>query len=203
MTTLETVYEITIPAGAPWSGIVRKDEVLRIVDLEGQQAVDLITYNADDPSERYDSTVTVRIAGRVFIRKGDVLYSNLSRPLFTLTDDTVGWHDTVAGCCSEEINKLRYGVSGTRSCRQNFLDLAAKNALSPRDIVPNINFFMYVPVTGAGELSIAPSVSKPGDFVELHAEHDNLVLISNCPQELNAANGFKPTPVKIMLLAQR
>jgi uncharacterized protein len=200
MNALRILEEIVVPARAPWSGIVSKGETLRIVDIEGQQAVDFLCYDNADRSERYDSTVTARIAGRVYVKKNDVLYSNLARPLFTVTEDTVGWHDTIAGCCSAEINKLRYDIAGTGSCRQNFLDLAAKSDLDARDIVPNINFFMYVPVDGDSRLSIQPSASKPGDFVELRAERDVLVLISNCPQELNAANGFRPTPIGIVRL---
>jgi urea carboxylase-associated protein 1 len=196
----EILEELIVPTGAPWSGIVHAGETLRLVDLEGQQAVDFICYDVADPSERYDCTVTARIAGRVYVREGDVLYSNLANPLMTITADSVGWHDTIAGCCSREINKLRYNVDGTKSCRENFLTLVAKHDLSPRDIVPNVNFFMYVPVDAAGRISIAPSASKPGDTVDLRAERDVLVLLSNCPQSLNAANGFRPTPIRVALL---
>jgi uncharacterized protein len=197
----DILEELILPTGAPWSGVIHAGETLRLVDLEGQQAVDFICYDASDPSERYDCTVTARLAGRVYVRQGDVLYSNLANPLMTITADTVGWHDTIAGCCSREINKLRYNVDDTRSCRENFLTLVARHDLSPRDIVPNVNFFMYVPVDATGQISIAPSASKPGDTVELRAERDVLVLLSNCPQSLNAANGFRPTPVRVARLS--
>jgi uncharacterized protein len=197
----DILEELILPTGAPWSGVIHAGETLRLVDLEGQQAVDFICYDASDPSERYDCTVTARIAGRVYVRQGDALYSNLANPLMTITADTVGWHDTIAGCCSREINKLRYNVDDTRSCRENFLTLVARHDLSPRDIVPNVNFFMYVPVDAIGQISIAPSASKPGDTVELRAERDVLVLLSNCPQSLNAANGFRPTPVRVARLS--
>lgn len=194
------IEELTLAPGAPWAGVIRTGETLRLVDLKGQQAVDFICYDAADTSERYDCTVTARIAGRVYVRKGDILYSNLASPLMKITADTVGWHDTVAGCCSREINRLRYNVDGTKSCRENFLKLAIDHGLSTRDIVPNINFFMYVPVDATGALSIAPSISKPGDMVELRAERDVLVLLSNCPQIHNPVNGFRPTPIHLFRL---
>src|SRR5205807_2185190 len=102
--------DVIVPAGEPWSGIIEKGEVLRIVDLEGQQAVDFICFNATDSKETYDVTVTVRLASRPFLRKGDVLYSNLANPMFSIIEDTVGNHDTICGCCSAEINFLRYKV---------------------------------------------------------------------------------------------
>lgn len=195
------VLDVTVPARGSWSGIVRKQETLRIVDLEGQQAVDFICFNAQDKSEAYDSTVTVRLASRPFLQKGDVLYSNLSRPLFTIQDDTVGNHDTICGCCSAEINELRYGVKNTPSCRANFLTELQKHGMDTRSVVPNINFFMYIPFNDRGGFSFQPPLSKSGDYVDLLAHSDILVVISNCPQVLNPANNFNPTPIRLTISA--
>lgn len=195
------MLDVIVPARGSWSGTVRKGEVLRIVDLEGQQAVDFICFNARNTSEAYDSTVTVRLASRAYLQKGDVLYSSLSRPLFTIHDDTVGHHDTICGCCSAEINELRYGVKNTPSCRANFLHELGKHGLDARSVVPNINFFMYIPFNDRGGFSFQPPLSKAGDHVDLLAHMDILAVISNCSQVLNPANNFNPTPIRIMVSA--
>ena len=190
--------DVVIPPGEPWSGIVRKGETLRIVDLEGQQAVDFICFNAKDTKETYDVTVTVRLAARPFLRKGDVLYSNLANAMFTLVEDTVGNHDTICGCCSAEINYRRYKVKDTPSCRANFLRELAKHGLDCRSLVPNVNFFMNIPFNAKAEFEIKAPLSRPGDHVDLAAEMDCLAVISNCPQIFNPANNFKPTPVRVL-----
>jgi urea carboxylase-associated protein 1 len=194
--------DVVVPAGEPWSGIIEKGEVLRIVDLEGQQAVDFICFNATDNKETYDVTVTVRLASRPFLRKGDVLYSNLANPMFSIIEDTVGNHDTICGCCSAEINFLRYKIKDTPSCRANFLRQLSKHGLDSRSLVPNINFFMHIPFNAQAEFEFKAPLSRPGDHVDLAAEMNCLAVISNCPQILNPANNFKPTPIRVITFAK-
>jgi urea carboxylase-associated protein 1 len=194
--------DVVVPPGEPWSDIIRKGEVLRIIDLEGQQAVDFICFNAKDTKETYDVTVTVRLASRPYLRKGDVLYSNVANPMFSIIEDTVGNHDTICGCCSAEINFLRYRVKDTPSCRANFLRELSKHGLDSRSLVPNINFFMHIPFNANAEFEIKAPLSRPGDRVDLAAEMDCLAVISNCPQILNPANNFKPTPVRMVTFAK-
>jgi uncharacterized protein len=193
--------DLVVPPGGSWSGIVRHGETFRIIDAEGQQAVDFICFNAQDPSEAYDATVTVRLSSRPFLNKGDVLYSNLARPMFTITEDTVGNHDTICGCCSAEINYLRYGVKDTPSCRGNFTRELKKNGIDSCHLVPNINFFMNIPFDAQGRFQFQPPRSTAGDYVDLKAAMDVLAVISNCPQILNPANNFNPTPIRIMRFA--
>jgi uncharacterized protein len=193
--------DVVVAPGEPWSSVLRKGEILRIIDMEGQQAVDFICFNALDTQETYDNTVTVRLAGRPFLRKGDVLYSNLANPMFTMVEDTIGNHDTICGCCSAEINYLRYKVKDTPSCRANFLRELAKYGLDSRSLVPNINLFMNIPIDANGELQIRAPLSRPGDHVDLAAEMECLAMISNCPQILNPANNFNPTPVRMVTFA--
>jgi urea carboxylase-associated protein 1 len=199
----EVQGEVVVAPGEPWSGVVHKGETLRIIDLEGQQAVDFICFNMQDTSEAYDNTVTVRLVSRPFLRRGDVLYSNLAQPMFTMTEDTIGNHDTICGCCSAEINFLRYKVRDTPSCRANFLRELARHGLDSRSLVPNINFFMHIPFAADGAFEIKAPLSRPGDYVDLAAEMDCLAVISNCPQVLNPANNFNPTPVRLITFAQR
>ena len=194
--------DVVVAPGEPWSDIIRKGEILRIIDIEGQQAVDFICFNANDFNETYDTTVTVRLVSRPFLRKDDVLYSNLANPMFTMIEDTIGNHDTICGCCSAEINFLRYKVKNTPSCRANFLRELSRHGLDSRSLVPNINFFMNIPFNANGEFQFKPPLSRPGDHVDLSAEMDCLAVISNCPQILNPANNYNPTPVRIVTFAR-
>ena len=111
--TAGTIVEDTVvPAREPWSRVVRKGQMMRIVDLEGKQAVDFLCYNADDPEDRYCAADTMKIGGSLFLAKGTVLYTDRDHALFTITEDTCGFHDTIGGCCSDEINITRYAAPG-------------------------------------------------------------------------------------------
>ncbi len=192
--------EIIAP-GATWARVLRPGEVLRIVDLEGRQAVDFLCYNATNPEERYNAADTMKYAKTLFLTTGHGIYSDLGRRLLTIVADTCGRHDTIGGCCSAESNELRYGVKDTPSCRASFLRALAPFGLGKKDIVANLNFFMNVPVEPDGTMGIVEGLSKPGDHVDLRAELDVLAVISNCPQTRNPCNGFHPTPIRVVLTA--
>jgi urea carboxylase-associated protein 1 len=198
--TNDMIEDQIIPPGGHWARVVKRNQILRIVDLEGQQAVDFLCYNAAQPEERYNAADTIKIAGNIFITNGTKLYSGLGTPLFTIIEDTCGRHDTIAGCCSAESNMVRYGKQGTPNCRDNFLAALAPFGLGRRDIVANVNFFMSVPVNADGSMAIAEGRSKPGDYVDLRAEMDALVVLSNCPQIYNPASGGNPTPIRVVIL---
>jgi urea carboxylase-associated protein 1 len=188
-----------IPPGGHWGRRMAKGEVLRIVDLEGRQAVDFLCYNAERPEERYNAADTMKVAGTIFIGEGTRLLSDMGETLMTVIADTCGRHDTVGGCCSKESNRLRYGVDDTPNCRDNFLAALAPFGLGKKDIVANINFFMNVPVEPDGSMAIADGLSKPGDHVDLRAETDVIAVLSNCPQTRNPCNGYNPTPIRVMV----
>ena len=188
-----------VPSGAPWTGIVRQGQVLRITDLEGQQAVDFLCYSAANPEERYHAPNTVKAAGSIFLTTGHTLYSDVARPMFVIVEDQFGGHDTIGGCCSAPSNQMLYGVANCPGCRENFLTGLARHGLGRRDIVPNVNFFMRVPVTADGSAAVALGVSPPGCQVALRAEMDALVALSNCPQVNNPCNNFNPTPIRVQI----
>jgi urea carboxylase-associated protein 1 len=199
---LETaVYDRIIAARTPWSRIVREDQTLCIVDLEGQQAVDTLFYAADDFAERYCAQATLAAQGSAYVGVGTRILSNRGRVMATMIADSVGAHDTSAGACSCEANTVRFGHHARymHACRENFVVELAKYGMTKRDIVSNINFFMNVPILPDGELAIVDGASKPGDYVVLKAEMDVLCVISNCPQVNNPCNSFKPTPVRVMI----
>lgn len=199
VTSQRIVLDQIVPAGAPWSGIINKGQHLRIIDSKGKQAVDFLCYNADDREERYFAPNTIKAAGTISLTKGHVLYSDQAQPLFTVVKDTYGSHDTIGGACSAPSNEMLYGVKDCPGCRENFLTGLAPFGMGRRDVVPNINFFMRVPVQGAGEAAIARADSAPGSYVELRAEMDVIAVISNCPQINNPANDFNPTPIQVIV----
>ncbi|MBM3509522.1 MAG: DUF1989 domain-containing protein [Alphaproteobacteria bacterium] len=195
------VHDEVVPARGSWSREIKQGQTLRMIDLEGTQAVDFLCYNARDHEDRYAAADTMKINGNLFIRKGATIYSINCNPMFTVTADTVGRHDTIAGCCSPGINRLRYGKPDDHSCRANFLHELAKWGMGPRDMVANLNFFMILPVGRDGEMGIIPAISKPGDYVDLKAEMDVIAVISNCPQVNNPCNAYKPTPIRVIVSA--
>ncbi|ASR12098.1 urea carboxylase-associated family protein [Rhizobium leguminosarum bv. viciae] len=195
------VQDHFIPAEAPWSGIVRKGQTIRIEDSYGQQAIDTLFYRADDFAERYSNQDTMRAQGGAYIGTGTKIISNEGNVMLVMTADSCGRHDTSAGACSCESNAVRFG-HGTKylhACRDNFVLEVTKHGMSKRDIVPNINFFMNVPIKPNGEMTIVDGISAPGDYVELVADMDVLCVISNCPQINNPCNGFDPTPIRVLI----
>lgn len=193
------IHREIVPAEGRWSARIEKGDRLRIIDLQGQQAVDFLCFAADLPLDRYNAANTLKLAKTIYVDKGVTLYSERARPLMRVVEDTCGRHDTLAGCCSAEINEVRYGVKNTPSCRANFTAELQRWGLGESDIVANVNFFMNVPVEADGSVAIAPCISKAGDYVDLVAEMPVIVVLSNCPQRHNPCSGFEPTPIEVMI----
>ena len=194
-------HDEVVAARAPWIHLVRMGQTLRIVDLEGNQAVDFLLYNAHDDAERYSAQDTIAAQQNIFLREGSVLRSNEGAPMMTVTSTAVAYHDTIGGACSCESNTLRYGhhTKSQHACVENFLVANATEGRGKRDMVSNINWFMNVPVEADGTLGIVDGISAPGLYVDLRAEMDVTVVVSNCPQINNPCNGFNPTPVRMIV----
>ena len=191
------MIEEIVPAKSSWCGIVKKGQRLKITDLKGQQAVDFLCYNNNDRSDRYSATNTVKVQGNIYVGLGSILYSDSGIPLLEVVEDTIGRHDTVYGCCSNQNNMLRYAVETTESCYTNFEAKLAKLGMGKDAIVPNVNWFLSVPVLEDGSAGVDNVVQKPNSYVTLLAKTDTLAVLSNCPQMDNPCNGYNPTPVKI------
>jgi len=196
-------YREVVDSGLGYSHLVKRGEVVRIVDLEGNQAVDTLFYNAHDPSERYSASDTIVRQQNLYLTTGTQLISSEGNVLLTIIADTCGRHDTLGGACAAESNQVRYALDKRHmhSCRDSFLlELALHQPhMSKRDITSNINFFMNVPVTPEGGLKFDDGISGPGRYVELRAEMDVLILISNCPQLNNPCNAYNPTPIEVLV----
>jgi uncharacterized protein len=197
----EVIGDHVIGDRAPWSGVVAAGDVLTIVDLYGNQAVDTLFFGADDHTVRYSAQATIAAQGNIFLTTGSVIRDHESAPMMTIVADEVGNHDTVGGACSQESNTLRYGhhTKHQHACVENFLIGGAPHGVGKSDLVGNVNFFMNVPVDADGSLGIVDGLSAPGLRLALRAEIDTLVLISNCPQINNPCNGFDPTAVRVIV----
>lgn len=195
--------ELEVGAGDGWIGELQAGETLRIVDLHGNQAVDTLFFDAHDYANRYSAVDTLREQGSAYLTIGSSLLAVDGLPLVTIVQDTCGRHDTLGGACSQESNVVRYGehTRHMHACRNTFLAqaLAWGRGLSKRDLGHNVNFFMNVPLTPDGGLEFADGISAPGKHLDLLAERDTLVLISNCPQLNNPCNGYDPTPIRLVV----
>jgi uncharacterized protein len=192
------IEDVVILPGHPWGRKLTKGQHVRIIDLEGKQAVDFLCYDAQDPSDRYNAPNTMKMGANIFLKKGSVLWSDRGHEMMTVVDDTCGFHDTIGGCCSTEMNLVRYGKPGPGNCRDTFEQALKPFGMGRDDIATNINWFMYVPVEADGNMAIVDGLSKAGDFVDLMADRDVICVASNCTQIFNPANGFEPTPVRIV-----
>lgn len=199
----EIIYDEAVPARAPWTYTIKAGQTLRIIDLEGNQAVDFLAYAAADDAERYSAQDTIAAQSNIYLREGSVLRSNEGRAMMTITATSVAYHDTIGGACSCESNTLRYGhhTKAQHACVDNFLDANVRAGRNKRDMVSNINFFMNVPVEPDGTLGIVDGISAPGLSVDVRAEMDVVVVVSNCPQINNPCNGFNPTPIRMVVIA--
>ncbi len=197
------VYDAVVPAGDSWIHVIKAGQTFRIVDLEGNQAVDTLFFSAADTSERYSATDTIVAQKNIYLTAGTVLMSNFRHPMLTIVADTCGRHDTLGGACSTESNQVRYAIGKRHmhACRNSFLGAIAdpKWKITKRDVTANINFFMNVPVTPEGRLTFEDGISEPLKYVEMKADMDVICVISNCPQLNNPCNAYNPTPIQVLI----
>jgi len=192
---------LVVDPGGSWGGLLEAGSFIRFIDLEGRQAIDFLCYNAHDTRDRYNAANTMKMAENVFVNAGTTLYGEYATKLMKVMRSSCRNHDTIGGCCSVEMNFLRYGRR-THSCRANFIHELSKFGMGEADIVANVNFFMSVPVGRDGHMAISEGPSKAGDFVDVEALTDVIAVISNCPQKYNPASGYNPTPIRIETYAR-
>jgi uncharacterized protein len=196
-------YRYVIPAGDPWIRELRTGDFLRIVDLEGNQTADALFFNAHDYSERYSAQDTIRNQRNIYLTTGARLMSSANHALLTIVADTCGRHDTLGGTCATESNMVIYSLDKRHmhACRQNFVKAMMEwdQGLGKRDISSNVGFFRNIPVTPDGDLTRADGISEAGKYVELRAEMDVLVLVSNCPQLNDFSSDHTPAPIEVLI----
>jgi len=203
----EAIFTTDVGAGDSLVHEIKRGQFVRIVDLEGNQAVDTLFYNAHDYADRYSAQDTIRAQGNIYLTTGTKLMSTARNVMLTIVADTCGRHDTLGGACATESNMVRYAIEKRfmHACRQSFLKGAIEwsdkvgREFGKRDLTANINFFMNVPVTPLGKLTFEDGVSDAGKYVELRAEMDTVLVISNCPQLNNPCNAYNPTPIRLLI----
>jgi uncharacterized protein len=203
----DAIFSATVEAGDFFFHEILQGQFICIIDLEGNQAVDTLFYNSHNYSDRYSAQDTIREQNNIYLTTGTKLISTERNVLLTIVADTCGRHDTLGGACATESNMVRYAIEkrSMHACRQSFLKGALDwskhtgRELDKRDLTANINFFMNVPVTPTGGLSFEDGMSNAGKYVELRAEMDTLIVISNCPQLNNPCNAYNPTPVRVLI----
>ena len=195
------VYDVTVYAGEGKMLPLKKGQVLRLIDVEGNQSGDVQIYNAHDTGERYSAPNTITNQANTMIELGTVIYSNDNNPMLTVIADTCGEHDTLGSGCSAEGNVVRY-TDKTRymhSCRDTFVRTLEDYDMSKHDQVCNLNFFTKVILDDKGRLEFADGISGPGKYIEMRAEMDVLFLLSDCSQLNYPCNDYNPTPIRMVV----
>jgi hypothetical protein len=204
-TAATVVSDEVIPAKGHWAREMSAGQLLKIVDLEGKQAIDFICYNLHNLEEKFWAAHTAKLAGTIYITTGHVLYSDLARPMMTIVEDTCGVNDVICGSCSAALDEVRYGPDkAVPGCMDNFEAAIKPWGLRRTDIPMCFNIFLNYPVGEGGRVAMDQEApSKPGDYMVLRAEMDLLAVISNCPQENNPCTGWNPSPIRATIYEAR
>jgi uncharacterized protein YcgI (DUF1989 family) len=186
---------ITIPAGHGKACRLAKGQSVKLINTPGTQVVDTWAFAAEDLSEFVSMEISRRMALRIMLRAGDMLYTNRREPLLAFAEDTSpGVHDALITCCDRYTYETMGCTEFHRNCADNLVEgLEELGLAAPR--VPNpLNLFMNIPVSNNQDIAIEAPVSKPGDYVVLQAERDSIVAFSACPMDLMPINGPDQTP---------
>jgi uncharacterized protein len=183
-----------IPPRSGVAFVLKKNQQLKVVDIEGEQVSDFICYNLNDTSEYLSSGRTIDYSETIFLTKGHSFYSNRSNVMFELTEDTVGRHDFLLTPCSADTFRIIYGHSSPHcGCLGNLSAALKEFGISPDDIPTCFNIFMHVSVNGeTGKIQVLPPKSKAGDYVIIEAKMDLIVGMTACSAEMSNNYSFKP-----------
>ncbi|RTL55206.1 MAG: urea carboxylase-associated family protein [Bradyrhizobiaceae bacterium] len=187
-----------IPGGWYWTTRLDRGDTLRIVNTSGKSAVSILAWNSDDPSERLNHADTIKVQWAARLQKGRVLLSDMGRVLLSITEDTSFAHDAVVGGSTAATNEAKYGKGSFRNTRDNFILAAGKLGLDRRDVNPCISLFAPVSIDADGKFFWRAEKKQKGDFVDLRAEMDLLVALSNCPHPLDPATSYPQTSVEVI-----
>ncbi len=194
----QALHHETIPGGWYWTALVPRGQTLRVVNTAGSSSVSVLLWNAHEASERFNAADTAKVQWTVRVGAGHLLLSDMGRVLASVTADSCGRHDLLTGGSTRASNARRYGHDGHRNTRDNFLLAAAKHGLDRRDIPPCLTLFADVGPDAAGRFAWR-GASPAGGTVDLRAEMDLLVALSNCPHPLDPAPATVPQPVEAVI----
>jgi len=181
--------------------VVRKYQILRVIDVEGQQVVDLVSYSQQNPQEYLSSPRTLDYNNKIYFTKDDLLYSDQSNPMWTIVEDTVGKHCFLFAPCDQRMFEITYGVSEPHpNCFDNLSGCLSQFGIQPAQIFVPFNIFMQARVANTGEIEIQAPISKPSDFIGLRAEMDLIVGISAC--SAYKSNNYTFSQIKLEIYSQ-
>lgn len=197
----DVIHDVLIPArGFMRARVMKPGEVLRIVDVEGQQVPDIMFYDTRNLKNCSSMSNSVLMAQSWKLTTGHVIHAKMGEAMATIVDDTVGDHVALGGFCNASVNEMRYGIEGTHSCRMNLVASMSEYNLGPLDIEDGVfAAFMNMQYEPDGRCSIDVPTSGPGDHVDLRAEMEVIAAVSNCPSEHNPCNAWNPTPLRAIV----
>ena len=207
VTAAPALLNQTIRGGGYWSMVLPRHTSLRLTDPNGGANAAVLFYNADRLTERYNMPDTLKAQHTARLTANHVLYSDMGRILCSVTEDSLGWHDPIAGHSNAEIVLSKYGEGHFQERRNDwfrnshdlFLVELGKHGLGLRDLVPNVNFFSKAVVERDGSLTFAPNHSTPGSTVVLRMEMNVLVILNTCQHPLDPNPAYEPQPVDLVI----
>lgn len=200
-----TLYEETVPGGGHTSFILKRGQLLRLVDIEGGANVSLMLLNAHQPSERLNLPDTLKGQHTARLTAGHCLYSDMGRVLAAITADSCGWHDPFGGVLNAAEVREKYGTGRYQELRNGFFRNGVDNLLVEmgkwnldlQDLLMVVNLFSKVTVDDEGSFHFVPGQSKPGDHVELYAPMDTLVVLTALQHPMDPNPRYEPRPVHL------
>jgi urea carboxylase-associated protein 2 len=200
------LFAETLRGGQMWSRVLKRGQVLRVVDSEGGAQVAALFYNAERTLERYNMPDTLKAQHIARLTQQDSLLSDMGHVLASIVEDTVGWHDTITGHLTAEASRAKYGEGSYqklrndffRNTRDNLLIELAKYGLGKRDLHANVNLFVKVAADAEGALAFVPQ-ARAGAYVDLRADMNTLIVLSNTPHPFDPSPVYAPKPARLEL----
>ncbi|MEM9205368.1 MAG: urea amidolyase associated protein UAAP1 [Pseudomonadota bacterium] len=192
--------EETIPGGWYWHGLVKRGEAVRISNTSGTPGVSVLLWNSDERSERLNPGDTIKVQWTARISTGRVLLSDMGRAMASITADTCGYTDFVAGGSTPEAIREKYGAGPEAlafSTRDHLLKVAGKYGLGKRDVGPVATLFASVVTDSDGALIWDETVQLKNTFVDLRAEMNLIMAVVNTPHPLSVGDNYEPKPIKV------
>jgi uncharacterized protein YcgI (DUF1989 family) len=195
---MRKISEIFIPAKTGTAFTLSKDQLMKVIDVEGRQVADLVAFRAGDRSEHLSTGATVDANGSIAVGVGDCLFSNLYERMLLVHEDSVGRHDLIHPACSTGMYRFQYGVNRYHpNCHDNLRGALERVSSAPERLPVPFNIFMNVSIEAGGRVTVEAPLSRKGDFVTLRALMDLVVAVSACSADLSPCNGYVCTPVKV------
>ncbi len=188
--------EVTIPAKKGAAFELKKGERLKVTDLEGGQVADLLAFRAGNPDEKLSTAVTIDNNGSLYLKEGDLLYSNCYNPLLKIAEDTVGAHDLLHPPCSPVMYRAQYNIECYHpSCYENFAVALRDYGIEEKQITTPFNIFMNTRISSDGSVEVKEPLSSAGDYIVLEAQEDLVVAVTACSVEESACNAYRCTAI--------